>query len=254
MIPIRLDIGIRGAVNAQIFTKHPHGYRHHLFRNGKRRRRLVQVNHEPVFVLVNFSFGYIGCGADNLPHAAIRVSRKDLVAAVEPSPDAVAVAHPVFKIGRFFVAHIGQPPEVIQKCIPVVRVHHGGDEFSRFKLRWGVAQRRSSAAAHEHVSTLPDIEDVDQARGNVDDVLYEPLAAFHHFVGQLMLRHVADHFGESARLSCLIAQRNDHTARPEARAIFACLPTLLFTAPCRPRRLQFEPRFATHGILRRIED
>src|SRR5262245_32918394 len=55
------------------------------------------------------AFSNVGGSADDLPHTAICVSRKNLVTAVKPAPRTIVVAHPVFKFGSFFVVQIRQP-------------------------------------------------------------------------------------------------------------------------------------------------
>src|SRR5262245_65286725 len=85
VVAVRLDFGISGAVRTQIFTKHAHRHRHHLLRIGNRSQRLTQPNHELVFLLSFLSLRNVGGGADDLPHRAVFISSKDLVATVKPA-------------------------------------------------------------------------------------------------------------------------------------------------------------------------
>src|SRR5215510_2389721 len=117
-----------------MFPQHSSGGGHYLFRVGQTPQRLIQVREEMGSLLRLLAVGNVGRRADDLPHTAVFIPRKYRIAAMKPAPLAAPAPHPVFELDGFAIDQAGEAVEVIEKWLPIVRMHHGVDEFNRFPL------------------------------------------------------------------------------------------------------------------------
>src|SRR5262249_38704535 len=99
------------------------------------------------YLLRLLALGNVGRRADDLPYMAVFIPRKDRIGALKPAPLAAPAPHPVFELDGFSIAQAGQPVEVIEEWLPIVRVHHGADEFHRFPLLPRVVTERDCEVA-----------------------------------------------------------------------------------------------------------
>ena len=143
---------------------------------------MIQVGHKPGVVLRILTFRNVDYCADDLAHAAILIATKHLVARMKPAPDASTNGPPEFKLGSFVLAQTAESSYVIDKGLPVVRVHHRADEarLRQFPVR-NRAKRVGDSAINEDDSLLPHIIDGNTTWQGIDDVLHKALAVDYCF-------------------------------------------------------------------------
>src|SRR5215813_1773220 len=188
-----------------MFPQHSSGGGHYLFRVGQTPLRLIQVREEMGSLLRLLAVGNVGRRADDLPHTAVFVPRKDSIAALKPAPLAVPALYPVIELDGFVTAQVSEAVEVIEEWLPIVRMHHGMDEFNRFPLLPGfVTERGCEFAIDKDFLLTLQVVDIDQARRDLDNVLRELLARAQRLLRLLAVGHVTHNFRESAQPSFVV--------------------------------------------------
>src|SRR5262249_11914187 len=172
MILVCIDLRIDAAVYTQVFPQHSYCDGHDLFCVRKRHYRMFEIGHEPGVVLCILTLRDVDYCADDLLHTAIFVATKHIVASMKPAPSAATNAAPEFKFSIFLLAKTGESFYVVDKGLPIVRVHHREDGA---RLRQLLAQcgadRVRESMIDEDDPLLPHIVNRNTTWQGIDDVL-----------------------------------------------------------------------------------